>query len=194
MVILFAGKFEEKKRPLDLLAAFLALRPPVSAPRVEQPVLLFAGSGALEPEMRRLAGAAVGSRVFFAPFQNQTQMPRVYAACDVMVLPSFGSGETWGLAVNEAMNLARPCIVSSHVGCAPDLVEDGSTGWVFEAGDRAGLAEALERAIAAGPELRRRMGMSARARLEAYSYAAATSALHNAIRCLAGGQNDGAAP
>jgi glycosyltransferase involved in cell wall biosynthesis len=193
MVILFAGKFEQKKRPLDLLAAFLALGPPPT-PGGEQPVLLFAGGGALEPEMRRLAGAAAGSRVFFAPFQNQTQMPRVYAACDVMVLPSFGPGETWGLAVNEAMNLARPCIVSTHVGCAPDLVEDGSTGWVFEAGDRAALTRALERAIAAGPELRRRMGARARARLEAYSYLAATSALHNAIRGLAGRHNDGAAP
>jgi glycosyltransferase involved in cell wall biosynthesis len=189
MVILFAGKFEDKKRPLDLLAAFQSLHASASTPEVGQAILLFVGSGALEPEMRRLAGAAVGRQVFFAPFQNQTHMPRVYAACDVMVLPSYGSGETWGLAVNEAMNLARPCIVSTHVGCGPDLVEDGQTGWMFEAGDRAALAHVLERAIVAGPRVRHDMGMRARARLEAFSYDAATSALHTALSDLAGSHN-----
>jgi glycosyltransferase involved in cell wall biosynthesis len=29
----------------------------------------------------------------------------------------------------------RPVIVSSKCGCAPDLVEEGRTGWVFEPGD-----------------------------------------------------------
>jgi glycosyltransferase involved in cell wall biosynthesis len=155
-VVLFAGKFEEKKRPLDLLEAFSALMvvaggakslgfgdslhvgpevteiikreeqgvketgeaslpPPLprSMPHAETPprhcVLLFVGSGPLETELRKRAGAALGQSVFFAPFQNQTAMPKVYASGDLLVLPSHGRGETWGLAVNEAMNLRSAC-------------------------------------------------------------------------------------
>jgi glycosyltransferase involved in cell wall biosynthesis len=60
----------------------------------------------------------------------------------VLVLPSDG-GETWGLVVNEAMACGLPAIVSDAVGCAPDLVEDGKTGFTFPLGDCSALAERL---------------------------------------------------
>ena len=99
LLILFAGKFEEKKRPLDLLAAFKAVGP-------RDVSLLFVGAGEQENELRQ--AAAGQSRVFFAPFQNQSEMPRTYAACDLFVLPSFGAKETWGLAINEALCWKSP--------------------------------------------------------------------------------------
>jgi glycosyltransferase involved in cell wall biosynthesis len=182
-VVLFAGKFEDKKRPLDLLAAFLRLLREAPGAAGDA-VLLFVGNGALEPELRRLAGEQLGRRVFFSPFQNQSDMPTVYASADLLALPSFGNGETWGLAVNEAMNLARPCLVSSHVGCAQDLVAEGETGWVFEAGDADALHAALARALAAGPEARARMGQRAQARVDAYSFDAAAAALRDALADL----------
>src|SRR5262249_29208532 len=118
-VVLFAGKFEVKKRPQDLLAAF-------SQAAVPDTSLLLVGSGELQETLRNEGGRL--GHVFFAPFQNQMQMPRTYAAADVVVLPSFGSGETWGLSINEAMCLARAVIVSRHVGCARDLVIPGRNG------------------------------------------------------------------
>jgi glycosyltransferase involved in cell wall biosynthesis len=139
-VFLFAGKFEAKKRPLDLLEAFARAAVPGT-------VLLFAGAGPLDAELR--ARAAAMSNVRVIPFQNQSQMPRTYAACDMLVLPSEGPFETWGLAVNEAMCLGKPAIVSTHVGCAEDLVRPGETGLVFEAGNVDSLTEALRAAIAA---------------------------------------------
>ncbi len=191
-VILFAGKFERKKRPLDLLRAFMELREqlsdtsgqtsgaPTSDLRSLLPILLFVGSGPLESELRDQAGAEIGRGVFFAPFQNQTEMPKVYATGDVMVLPSYGGGETWGLAVNEAMNLARPVIVSTHVGCAQDLVIEGETGWVFPAGDISALRDLLKTAIAS-PECLREMGKAARIHVAGYSYGAATAGLLRAL-------------
>jgi glycosyltransferase involved in cell wall biosynthesis len=182
-VLLFAGKFEDKKRPLDLLAAFLRIlreSPAVAAGAV----LLFVGNGALEGELRRIAGDELGRRVFLAPFRNQSEMPTVYACADLLVLPSFGNGETWGLAVNEAMNLARPCLVSSHVGCGPDLVIDGETGWTFEAGDADALRAALSRALATGPDARARMGRQAQARVAHYSYDVAAAALRDVLASL----------
>ena len=182
-VVLFAGKFEQKKRPLDLLAAFLRIEREAPAGSAGA-VLLLVGSGVLEEELRRMAGDALGRSVFFCAFQNQSQMPAVYAAADLLALASFGNGETWGLAVNEAMNLARPCLVSSHVGCGPDLVREGETGWLFKAGDPDALHAALERAFAAGPVGRARMGRLAQARVEEYSFDVAAAALRDALASL----------
>jgi glycosyltransferase involved in cell wall biosynthesis len=179
LVILFAGKFENKKRPIDLLRSFFSL---ISGwnDRDPLPALLLAGSGNLETELRQLAGDQIGRTVFFAPFQNQTRMPVVYAAGDVLVLPSFGVGETWGLAVNEAMNLARPVIVSSHVGCARDLVTDGETGWVFEAGSTEALTRVLVDACSDRSRIIR-MGQAARDRVDQYSFEATTAGLRDAL-------------
>lgn len=172
-VLLFAGKLEGKKRPLDLLEAFAALRYPMA-------VLVFVGSGELEPELRRRAAALPPGQVHFLGFQNQSAMARVYALANLVVLPSFGSGETWGLCINEAMNLAKPVIVSSHVGCGPDLVIPGETGWIFPAGDVPALTALLHEALADLDRLRR-MGLAARRHIDRYSYAATTAGLHTAL-------------
>jgi len=174
LVILFAGKFEEKKRPLDLLAAFHRLnRSEVS--------LLFVGSGELEADLRR-AGASI-SNVFFAPFQNQSQMPRTYAACDLFVLPSGGPAESWGLAVNEAMCMGKAVVVSDHVGCGPDLIRLGQNGLVFPAGDVDALAEALREGCRDRERLGR-WGAKSRELVEHYSYSQATRGLLNALEHL----------
>src|SRR5207244_12686497 len=79
----------------------------------------------------------------FAGFLNQTEIARAYVAADVLVLPSDGH-ETWGLAVNEAMACGLPAIVSDAVGCAPDLIEEGKTGFTFPFGNSEQLARQLE--------------------------------------------------
>jgi glycosyltransferase involved in cell wall biosynthesis len=66
----------------------------------------------------------------FAGFLNQSEISNAYLAADVLILPS--ESETWGLVVNEAMTCGLPSIVSNAVGCAPDLIEEGKTGFVFE--------------------------------------------------------------
>jgi len=173
-VALFAGKFEEKKRPLDLLHAFLAAR-------LERASLLYVGSGTQETQLR---AAAAGKRnVFVSPFRNQTEMPVTYAACDVFVLPSYGPAETWGLAVNEAMCMGRPVIVSNHVGCARDLVLPGQTGLIFPAGDVEALSQTLRTALAE-PSRLKSWGKHARAHIRSYSYENATAGLLAALRYL----------
>lgn len=170
-VVLFAGKFEPKKRPLDLLEAFRRAA-------VADTALLFVGNGELEGQLRQ--GAAGLTNVFFAPFQNQSTMPRTYAVADLFVLPSFGLSETWGLAVNESMCLGRPAVVSSHVGCGPDLIESGTNGAIFPAGDIDALAGCL-RAAQADPATVGRWGRAAAERVKDYSYRQATDGL---LACL----------
>lgn len=173
-VILFAGKFEEKKRPLDLLQAF-------QRANLVQTTLLFVGDGSLKDELHRQASGRGNIR--FADFQNQTSMPRTYAAGDVLVLPSHGSEETWGLAINEAMCLARPVIISTHVGCASNLVQPYKNGLVFPAGDVDALAACLKEAFSDLNRLRE-WGEASRKIVQNYSYAQTTRGLKDALTSL----------
>ena len=68
------------------------------------------------------------------------QLRAEYDRADVFILPSRLDG--FGLVVMEAMATATPVIVSSHVG-AKDLVQAGVTGWIFESGDAASLADCM---------------------------------------------------
>jgi glycosyltransferase involved in cell wall biosynthesis len=96
-------------------------------------------------------------------------MPSIYAASDLLVLPSDHQ-ETWGLVVNEAMACGLPAVVSDAVGCGPDLIEAGRTGAVFPLGDTTALAEAVRSTLALEPaSVRRDLGE----KVAAYSPAAA---------------------
>jgi len=176
-VVLFAGKFEDKKRPLDLLAAFLKAD-------LSDVSLLFVGSGHLEGQMKQ---AAQGHKdIYFASFQNQSFMPRTYAVCDLFVLPSFGRSETWGLCINEAMCMSKPVIVSSHVGCAQDLVHSAKNGLVFPAGDVSALTACLKEAFSDKLRLLE-WGKESRKMIEDYDYRQTTQGLVNAFKSLKSG-------
>lgn len=173
-VILFAGKFEQKKRPLDLLHAF-------KHAQLSQTALLFVGAGDLEKELKKEAQYI--KNVYFAPFQNQRLMPRTYALADVFVLPSYGAYETWGLAVNEAMCMKKPVIVSSHTGCARDLIKEGQNGFVFKAGDVDDLAICLKKILASDVN-RELLGENAQQHIQAFSYQKITQGLHQTVDFL----------
>lgn len=174
-VVLFAGKLLPAKQPGALLEAFLRLAPPDAA-------LVFVGDGPERAALEAHAAAHPGCVVRFLPFANQTEMPSRYALADLFVLPSRGLYETWGLAVNEAMHLGVPCLVSDRVGCQRDLVTEGETGWVFPATEPAALQAALARALDTlrgdTTELRLRIA----ARIGGYTYAQATRGLQEALQ------------
>lgn len=127
-LIVFAGKFEPKKDPEILLNTFTEL----NKTHVH---LLFVGNGILEKSLKNQRT----TNIHFMDFQNQSQMPVIYQACDLFCLPSKGPGETWGLAVNEAMAAGKAILVSDRVGCATDLVKEGVNGAIFEAGNISSL-------------------------------------------------------
>ena len=140
MVFLFCGKFIEKKRPLDLLQALDA--PDCKETRAHA---LFVGDGPLRKACESYARTRNIASTFVG-FKNQSELPEMYAVADVLVLPSSHS-ETWGLVVNEAMACQRPALVSDKVGCGPDLVLEGKTGYVFPCGEIGALREALLRYV-----------------------------------------------
>jgi glycosyltransferase involved in cell wall biosynthesis len=158
---LFAGKVEPKKRLMDLLKALDIAR------KVRADLhLLVVGTGPLMQEMQSFA-VARKLPVTFAGFLNQSEITKAYLAANCLVLPS-DAGETWGLVVNEAMACGLPVIVSDHVGCGLDLIEDGVTGKVFPMGDISCLSKCLIE-LSSSNEVSAVMGNNARNRIAKYS-------------------------
>lgn len=162
-VILFASKFLERKRPLDLIEAFHRLNAKQRA-RFE---LLFVGDGSERHRVEQHSGCLGTRNVRFVGFQNQSELPRFYDLCDLFVLPS--SYEPWGLVVNEVMNADRPVIATDRVGAAWDLIDDGLTGFRIPAEQPTLLAKRLQ-AFAANPKLAGEMGRRAGERIRSWSF------------------------
>lgn len=155
-VALFCGKFQPWKRPQDALEAFARVDVPES-------FLLFAGDGPLLAELQdRAQQLGIASRVRWLGFVNQTQLPAVYTASDVLLLPS--SYEPFGLVVNEAMLCGCPAIVSDRVGAKFDLVREGETGFIFPFGNIELFSERL-RQLLTDSVARGRMSAAARERM-----------------------------
>jgi glycosyltransferase involved in cell wall biosynthesis len=172
-IVLYAGKFQRRKHPDDLLRAAARLHREGAVFN-----LVMVGSGEMEGELRTLAQQYELSNVYFAGFVNQAALPRIYAACDVFALPS--QDEPWGLAVNEAMCAGLPIVASVEIGCVPDLVQDSRNGRTFSAGNVAGLTDAL-RSLLIDPGLRRGMGEASRQIIAGWSYAECRDGLRAAL-------------
>jgi len=159
--------------------------------------LLFVGSGELDAELRAncnvvfdqensiltsdLSSLTSGTRprASFAGFLNQTEVSDAYVAADVLVLPS--ESETWGLVVNEAMASGLPAVISDAVGCAPDLIVHGDTGFTFPACDARALATRLVE-IAGMLKNRGRLASACQEKVQNYSVDAAVLGTLEAVR------------
>ncbi len=178
-IILYAAKFQRRKRPDDLLRAAAAVDP-------DSPFhLAMIGTGEMDAELKSLAVALGLRNISFPGFVNQAALPEIYGASDVFVLPS--EDEPWGLAVNEAMCAGLPVVVSSEIGSVSDLVHDGCNGFTFAAGDVGALAGALKRLVV-DAEMRAQMSAESRAIIAGWSYAECRDGLLEAIGATARGR------
>jgi glycosyltransferase involved in cell wall biosynthesis len=159
-VVLFCAKLQPWKRPLDLLRAF-------AKARIARTHLVFAGEGPQRAQLEAESTAlGVSHRVRFLGFVNQTQLPAIYTASDLLVLPS--EYEPFGVVVNESMLCGCPVVASDHVGAARDLIAPGNAGFVYSWGDIDALADVLRQALADRTKLSD-MARAARRRMESWS-------------------------
>lgn len=165
-VFLFSAKLIKKKDPEILIKAFININH-------KNTVLIIAGSGKLETELK--SKYKNEAKVIFIPFQNQSVMPVVYRLANVFVLPSLGPGETWGLAVNEAMACSRAVIVSDKCGCAPDLVNSNKNGSVFISGN----VQSLQNAMKFTMNDSKKMGDCSLAIIQNWNYSVTVNQLNN---------------
>jgi glycosyltransferase involved in cell wall biosynthesis len=175
-VFLFSGKLIDKKDPLTFSRALLGL---TDAER-NRIGLIVAGDGALRAPFEAECRKALGPRCVFPGFMNQSRIGSVYAASDCLVLPSAW-GETWGLVVNESLQFGLPAVVSDRVGCHPDLIEEGETGFVFRTGDAEGLRDGLRKVLSMTPDRRRQVAERCRKAVSAYSVQDAVEGIRQAV-------------
>lgn len=145
VVVLTAARLEREKGVGDLLTAW-RIRP------LNQGHLLIVGSmGIKEPvDVSLLPPGAqyLGWTADIEPY---------LAATDVFVLASHSEGMSNALL--EAMALGLPC-VATRVGAATEMIDDGYSGILVEAGDVTALSGAIHR-LAADRAIRERMGRQA---------------------------------
>ena len=185
LIVLFCAKLQPWKRPLDLLRAFAAAELP-------RALLVFAGEGPLRAELESAAASlGVAVRVRFLGFVNQRQLPAIYGAVDLLVLPS--EYDAFGLVINEAMLCGCPVVASDRVGAVRDLIEIGRTGFVYRCGDVSELASLLRRLSTHDPPLSE-LGRAARARMQSWSPRESILATVNAITKAVSRIGRGASP
>jgi glycosyltransferase involved in cell wall biosynthesis len=144
-VVLYLGSLSPEKR-VDLAIHAMAQVPAAR--------LVVAGDGPERPRLQAMA-AAVGAPVQFVGPVERPQT--VLAAADVMVVPSDTEGQP---AVVIEAGLSCVPVVATRVGGLAELVEDGRTGLLVGTRDKAGLAAAINLALARREE----MGQAGRAR------------------------------
>lgn len=179
-VILYASKLMSRKRCIDLINAYLGIKPTLDG---ERPYLLIVGDGSERATCETRVREAGESNVRFLGFQNQSQLARFFDLCDVFVLPAVY--EPFALIVNEVMNAAKTIIVSDEVGCQPDLIADGVNGRVFPAGNVEALRAAIENVIGNGRG-RCEMGQRSLERINQWSFEEDIRGLREALNQVAG--------
>lgn len=154
LAVLFVGRLVLGKRVDMLIEAVRGL----SRHNV---VLWIVGDGPQRAVLQAQAAKA-GIAVGFLGFRNQTELPALYAAADLLVLPS--DSETWGLVVNEALAAGCNALVSPAVGCGPDLSAFGPAVLVCGPGVeglRSGLCDMLSGADPAARSVARAAAVAA---------------------------------
>ena len=167
---LFAGKFTEEKRPQDPL---LALK------EVPDARLVYVGDGTMRRELKKICEeCGLTERVEFLGFKNQKELPAILAGAECLILPG---NESWGLVVNEAMACGTPAIVSTACGCAPDLIDEGETGYSFPMGSTRALADRMRLFI---KNRSRGWDENVRAKVSRFSISKATDGLFRALEVV----------
>jgi len=137
--VLFVGNLSERKGVSDLLQA-LAL-PGFDAARLE---VNLAGGGDVQAYQARAKELGIDRFVRFEGWSDQTQVARLMARADVLVLASYDEGLP--LVILEAL-ANGVAVVCSPVGEIPSVLTHDVNACFVRPGDVAGLAAALQRVL-----------------------------------------------
>jgi glycosyltransferase involved in cell wall biosynthesis len=119
------------------------------------------GGASFEGYLRRRLTPAAARRVTITGEVPRRELLCYYRGSDLLVLPSI-LPEGFGIPIVEAACCGLPTVATRRGGI-PEVIVDGETGRLVEAGDAAGLRAAIDDLLRDDPQ-RRRMGQAARAR------------------------------
>lgn len=155
--ILTVARLTRQKSIETLIEALRVLRGRGIAARLE-----IVGDGDQRSSLEEKTRAAeLGAYVAFLGLRPQSELPALYAKCDVFVLPSVREG--MGLVLAEALLCGAP-VIATNSGGVTDIVRDAETGLLFPERDANALADALER-YAREPQYAAQLAQAGRARV-----------------------------
>ncbi len=160
-VILTVGRWlaSERYKGMDTLITAL----PKLLTRWPELQLAAVGEGDDRDWLQDLAEEhGVSMHVHFLSGLSYAQLAACYAACELFALPSRGEG--FGLVYLEAMACGKPVIGGAHGG-APEVIEDGVSGYLVQHGDAVQLATSIE-TLLANPAIAEEMGRRGKQRVE----------------------------
>jgi glycosyltransferase involved in cell wall biosynthesis len=162
LVIAIGGRLHEQKGVGQLFKMLAVLRSRFPSLRL----LVMGRTDVYEREFATLARElGVADLVVPTGWLEGEELQCAYAATDVFVTPSI-CFDTFGMVNLEAMEHGKP-VVATLFGGSPEVVADGSSGYVRNPFDVEAFAGAIAELLA-DPALRARMGAEGRARLEAH--------------------------
>jgi glycosyltransferase involved in cell wall biosynthesis len=137
--------------------------------------LEFIGDGPERDDLQNLAqNLGIADRVLFRGWLDRNDVLAHLTQADVYIFPSIQEGMP--NSVLEAMSAALPVIACMIEGCE-ELVVDGETGILVPPNDAAALQDAVAQLMDA-PELRKKMGIAGRTRMQKHYTWQATSAAY----------------
>ena len=154
-VVFFSGRMIPRKGLPTLLEAMAALTMKTDW------VLWIEGAG---PELQAYTALGdalgLGGRCRFLGFCQYDLHSWLMRSAGIVVVPSFE--DSWGIVVDEGLQLGRAVISSDATGSGYDRIEHGVNGFVFSAGDARALAGIIT-ALLDDPDLMTRVGRAAQA-------------------------------
>jgi colanic acid/amylovoran biosynthesis glycosyltransferase len=181
---LAVGRFVPKKGPLLTLAAFERLRRQLPASLASACRLVMVGDGPLLDEAKRVVlEQALTTQVHVAgvlsPAEIAALMRQVRGFVQHSLVAPDGDSEGSPVAVMEAQLSGLPVVATRHAGI-PEVVIDGTTGFLVDEGDVQGMADAMAQLVR-DPQLAAKLGAAGQERMSAHftvdHHLAAVSAL-----------------
>lgn len=104
-------------------------------------ILVFAGSGPLEQDLKLQAGVDLNKSIHILGFvQPQILMPLLHHS-NLMILAS--NYEAHGIVVGESACAGTPMLLSDVVGATRDLIKPGLSGWTFKSENISDLTQRM---------------------------------------------------
>jgi glycosyltransferase involved in cell wall biosynthesis len=134
--VLFVGRLDEQKG-LDVLLRAIEYLETTHSFSKRKISFLICGAGPMTDEVRKFAQKR--DNVDHLGFISEEELPKIYRAADLFILPS--RHETFGLVAIEAMASGLP-VVASNIPGPQDIIEN-THGQLVKVGDYEGLANAV---------------------------------------------------
>jgi 1,2-diacylglycerol 3-alpha-glucosyltransferase len=139
-VILYLGRMSKEKR-IDILLKACSM---IFKKRRNSRLIMGGTGPALEEYKRMARRLGIQSRVKFLGLVDSKVLPEVYAASDLLCLPS--TFETQGIVSLEAMAMGKPVVGADYLALK-DLIVNGKNGERFRSGDYAACASKIEKVL-----------------------------------------------